>query len=126
MNLAVRDVRHNAARFVLTCVGLSLLLGIVVTMMGIYRGQLDDAVRLARAANPDIWVVEAATWGPFAESSRIPGDTREMIARIHGINNAGSVTYQTVQTTLGDRKLRLYVVGYEPVSYTHLTLPTKA
>jgi putative ABC transport system permease protein len=113
MNLAVRDVRQNAGRFVLTCVGLSLLLGIVVTMMGIYRGQLDDAVRIARTANPDLWVVEADTLGPFAEGSRVPGDTREMIARIHGIATAGSVTYQTVQLVFGGRKLRLFVVGYE-------------
>ena len=30
MNLAYRDIRHNVMRFVLTCFGLSLLLGIVL------------------------------------------------------------------------------------------------
>ena len=78
MNLAYRDIRHNLLRFLLTCIGLSLLLGIVVAMMGIYRGSLDDALRLVRAARPDLWVVKANTNGPFAESSRISGDTREM------------------------------------------------
>ena len=38
MNLAFRDIRHKLLRFVLTCFGLSLLLGIVMTMTGIYRG----------------------------------------------------------------------------------------
>jgi putative ABC transport system permease protein len=113
MNLAIRDVRHNAGRFVLTCIGLGLLLGIVVTMMGIYRGQLDDSLRLARSTNPDIWVVQAETFGPFAEGSRVPGDTREMVARVHGVEAAGSVTYQTVQSVFSDRKLRLFVAGYE-------------
>jgi hypothetical protein len=46
MNLAYRDIRHNLLRFVLTCFGLGLLLGIVITMAGIYRGALDDALRL--------------------------------------------------------------------------------
>jgi putative ABC transport system permease protein len=114
MNLAYRDMRHNAGRFVLTCIGLSLLLGIVITMAGIYRGLIDDALVLARAARPDVWVVEAGTNGPFAESSRIAGDTREMIARQHGIVAAGSVTYQTVQIDIRGQRLRLYVVGYEP------------
>jgi putative ABC transport system permease protein len=113
MNLAIRDARHNAGRFVLTSIGLGLLLGIVVTMMGIYRGQLDDSIRVARAANPDLWVVQAETLGPFAEGSRVPGDTREMVARVHGVEAAGSVTYQTIQAVAGDRKLRLFVVGYE-------------
>ena len=38
MNLAVRDIRHNLGRFLLTCLGLSLLLAIVMSMIGIYRG----------------------------------------------------------------------------------------
>lgn len=113
MNLAYRDIRHNRLRFVLTCFGLGLLLGIVITMTGIYRGALDDALRLVRATAPDLWVVEAATNGPFAESSRISGDTREMVARVYGVERAGAVTYQSVQTEVRGKPLRLFVVGFE-------------
>lgn len=66
-------------RFILTCAGLSLLLGVVLSMIGIYRGLVDDALTLARTPTADIWVVETGTRGPFAESSRIPGDTREAV-----------------------------------------------
>lgn len=113
MNLARRDITHNLPRFALTCVGISLLLGIVITMMGIYRGALDDALRLVRGANPDLWVVEAGTQGPFAEASRIPGDTREMVARVYGVARAGAVTYQAVEAHLSGRPLRIFLVGYE-------------
>jgi len=114
MNLAFRDIRHKLGRFILTCMGLSLLLGVVVAMAGIYRGQTADALALVRSIQADVWVVQADTNGPFAESSRIPGDTREMIARIDGVIAAGSLTLQTVQLTRRDRRLRLQVVGYEP------------
>jgi len=114
MNLAFRDIRHKLGRFVLTCLGLSLLLGVVVTMAGIYRGQTADALALVRSIQADVWVVQADTNGPFAESSRIPGNTREMIARIDGVITAGSVTFQAVQLTRNGRRLRLHVVGYEP------------
>ena len=114
MNLAYRDIRHNLGRFVLTCFGLSLLLGVVLSMIGIYRGLVDDALTLVRTPVVDVWVVESGTRGPFAESSRIPGDTREAIARLQGVSGAGSVTYQSVETLYGSEKLRLYVVGYEP------------
>lgn len=114
MNLAYRDIRHNLGRFLLTCFGLSLLLGVVLSMIGIYRGLVEDALTLVRTPAVDVWVVESGTRGPFAESSRIPGDTREAIARLHGVTAAGSVTYQSVETLLGGKKLRLYVVGYEP------------
>ena len=115
MNLAYRDIRHNLGRFLLTCFGLSLLLGVVLSMIGIYRGLVDDALTLARAPAIDLWVVASGTRGPFAESSRIPGDTREAVARLHGVSAAGAVTYQSVETLHQGNKLRLYVVGYEPV-----------
>jgi len=114
VNLAYRDVRHNLFRFLLTCFGLSLLLCVVLAMIGIYRGIVVDALTIPRIAAADVWVVASNTRGPFAEASRIPGDTREAVARLSGVSEAGSVTYQTVETSLHGRKLRLYVIGHEP------------
>jgi putative ABC transport system permease protein len=114
MNLAFRDIRHKPGRFVMTCLGLSLLLGVVMTMAGIYRGMLADALALPGSIQADLWVVQADTNGPFAESSRIPGNTREMIARIDGIVTAGSVTLQPVQIERDGRRMKLEVVGFEP------------
>ncbi len=114
MNLAWRDIRHNRGRFLLTAFGLSLLLGVVLSMIGIYRGLVEDALALARAPRVDVWVVESGTRGPFAESSRLPGDTREAIARLAGVRSAGAVTYQSAEALYRGAKLRLYVVGFEP------------
>ncbi|MCP8939694.1 ABC transporter permease [Alsobacter sp. SYSU M60028] len=113
MNLAYRDIRHNLFRFLLTGLGLGLLLGVVLAMIGIYRGLVVEALAVARSPAVDLWVVEANTRGPFAEASRIPGDTREAIARIAGVTAAGSVTYQTVETEHMGGKIRLYVIGFE-------------
>lgn len=131
MNLAIRDIRHKLGRFVLTCLGLGLLLGVALAMVGIYRGVVDEALSLARALRADLWVVEAGTRGPFAETSRIPGDIRDAVARLPGVVAAGGVTFQTVEArhagaaggptaTDGDpwrprvgRVLRLQVVGHE-------------
>lgn len=113
MNLAYRDVRHNLFRFVLTCLGLSLLMAVVLSMIGIYNGLVVDALTIARAPAIDLWVVESGTRGPFAEASRIPGNTRESIARLHGVTEAGSITFQTAEAEFAGEKLRLYVVGFE-------------
>jgi putative ABC transport system permease protein len=114
MNLAFRDVRHNLFRFLLTCLGLSLLMAVVLSMIGIYNGLVVDALTIVRAPDADVWVVEARTQGPFAEASRIPGGTRDAIARLHGVEEAGSLTYQTAEATFGGRTHRLYLVGVEP------------
>jgi putative ABC transport system permease protein len=113
MNLALRDIRHNILRFLLTGIGLGGLPGIVVTMAGIYEGALDDALRLPRATGAELWVVQPRTKGPFAEPSRIPRDTRELVRRMPGVAAAGAVTFQTVQTVADGRPLRLFIQGYE-------------
>jgi putative ABC transport system permease protein len=114
MNLAIRDIRHNLVRFILTCIGLALLLGVVLSMIGIYRGLVSEALTLIRSPAVNLWVVEAHTRGPFAEASRIPGDIQEAVARISGVLAAGSVTYQSIDVAHRDRRIRLYLIGYEP------------
>lgn len=113
MNLAYRDVRHNLFRFVLTCLGLSLLMAVVLAMIGIYNGLVADALNIVKAPQVDLWVVESGTQGPFAEASKIPGDTRDSVARLHGVTEAGSISYQTVEAPFEGKTLRLYVIGYE-------------
>ena len=114
MNLAYRDVRHNLFRFMLTCLGLSLLMAVVLAMIGIYNGLVADALNIVKAPQADLWVVEAGTQGPFAEASKIPGSTRDAVARLHGVAEAGSITYQTVEADHAGDTLRLYVIGFEP------------
>ncbi len=113
MNLALRDVRRNKLRFALTALGVGMLLGVVIAMMGIYEGALADALRLPRALDADLWVVQQRTFGPFAEPSRMPRDTRELIRRMPGVAAAGAVTFQTVQARAAGRPVRLFLEGYE-------------
>ncbi|MBH1974614.1 MAG: ABC transporter permease [Rhodobacteraceae bacterium] len=114
MNLAIRDIRHGLFRFVLTCFGLGLLMTVVLAMIGIYNGLVADALAVVKAPAADVWVVEADTQGPFAEASSIPADTREAVARMPGVAEAGAITFQTVEATHVGQTLRLYVIGFEP------------
>ncbi len=114
MNLALKDIRHGLFRFVLTCFGLGLLMTVVLSMIGIYNGLVSDALAVVKAPAADVWVVEAGTKGPFAEGSSIPADTRDAVARMSGVAEAGAVNYQNVEAPHAGRTLRLYVVGYEP------------
>lgn len=113
MNLALKDIRHGLFRFVLTCFGLGLLMTVVLAMIGIYNGLVSEALAVVKAPAADVWVVEAGTKGPFAEASSIPADTRDAVARLPGVAEAGAINYQTVEAPFQGRTLRLYVIGYE-------------
>jgi len=111
VNLALKDIGHNLGRFLLTCIGLSLLLGIVLAMIGIYRGLVLESLGLVRAAGAQVWVVEGDTRGPFAEASRLPGDMRQAVAAQWGVAEAGGVSYQNVEAQHRGRTLRVLVIG---------------
>ena len=53
MNLALHDVEYRLGRFILTAVGLGLLLTTVMAMNGIYAGMVEDALSIVRAPKVD-------------------------------------------------------------------------
>ena len=114
MNLALRDIRHNRGRFLLTGLGLGLLIGVIMAMVGIYRGFVVEATAILNAAKADLWVVQKDTRGPFAESSRVPEDLYRSLAVIPGVQETAPVAYQNVQIQHAGRTVRLYAVGFRP------------
>ncbi|MFB3817739.1 MAG: ABC transporter permease [Candidatus Methylomirabilales bacterium] len=114
MNLAIRDVRYRVGRFVLTALGLGLLLGTVMAMGGIYRGLVEDALSLVRAPGADLWVVQKDTNGPFAETSRLPEDLYRAIRAVPGVREAAPIAFQSLQFRIGPRPFRVQLVGYRP------------
>lgn len=114
INLAVRDVGNHLGRYVLTGVGLGLLIGVTLTMAGVYRGMVDDAKVLLRAAGADIWVVQKNTLGPFAEASSLPDDAYRGVQGLAGVAETGNVAYLTTQVSHNGKDLRVMVAGYTP------------
>jgi putative ABC transport system permease protein len=130
ISLAGRDIVHSWGKFVLTGFGLGLLIGVTLTMAGVYRGMVDDARAAgqqrrrhlggaARHAGTVCGAVEPArqTWAQPARHAR-------RVAR------AANVTYLTMQVQRhwthrwrfrgagsAASDVRAMVVGIEPGSH---------
>ena len=113
MNLAVKDIRHNAGRFVLTSVGIGMLLMIVMGMGGIYRGIIEDATQLVELVDADIWVVQRDTRGPFAELSRVAPSLVHRVAAVPGVESSREFVYHTIQRERLGKPLRIAVLGLD-------------
>ena len=111
MNLAVKDIRHNIGRFLLTGIGIGMLLMMVMGMLGIYRGLIQDATLLIERIGADLWVVQLHTRGPFAEVSRVPRNLVDRVAAVPGVLNAREFVYHTIQREKEGRPLRMGVLG---------------
>lgn len=113
INLASRDILHGWGKFVFTGVGLGLLIGVTLTMAGVYRGMVDDARVLIENAGADLWVVQQDTLGPYAEPSSVHDDVARDLLGIPGIREAGNVTYLTMQVRHQRKEIRVMLVGFE-------------
>ncbi len=118
ISLAGRDILHSWGKFVFTGVGLGLLIGVTLTMAGVYRGLVDDAKALLDNSGADLWVVQQDTLGPYAESSSLYDDTWRGILGMKGVARAANVTYLNMQVRRaggpGQKDVRAMVVGIVP------------
>ena len=114
INLAGRDIVHSWGKFVLTGIGLGLLIGVTLTMAGVYRGMVDDAGALLSNSGADLWVVQQGTQGPYAESSSLRDDVVRSVLGLPGVARAANATYLTMQVRRGSADVRAMVVGFEP------------
>lgn len=114
ISLAGRDILHGWSKYVLTGLGLGLLIGVTLTMAGVYRGMVDDAHALLGNSGADLWVVQKDTQGPYAESSSIKDDVVRSIKGMPGVAAAANVAYFTLQVRHGERDVRAMLVGMAP------------
>ncbi|MDQ1298026.1 MAG: putative transport system permease protein [Campylobacterota bacterium] len=116
INLAWRDISHSLGKFITTALGVGLLIGVVLVMIGIYRGMVHDAMIVPNNIAPDLWVVQKETLGPFAESSRLHEDLKYSLKGFEGVSAVHPLTFQGVQIHKNGKPIRVYALGYESLS----------
>jgi len=113
INLAQRDIVHSLGKFVTTAFGVGMLIGVVLIMIGVYRGMAHDAMIVPNDIAPDLWVVQKDTLGPFAENSRLHEDLKYALRGFTGVQEVYPLTFQSLQILQGIKPIRVYAMGYE-------------
>lgn len=113
INLAVRDIKHSWWRYSLTGAILGLLIAATITMFGMYRGMIADALSLPSSSGADIWVVQKDTLGPYAEASSLYADEERGLAGFPGVAEVANMINFSRQVQWGAVDVRVTIVGYE-------------
>lgn len=113
MDLALKDVRHHLGKFAATIIGVGLLQGIVLTMNGIYRGNIMDGIWLIDHAQVDLWVVERGRGGPFNEQSRIPDQMYRAVSAVPGVEKASPFISYVVEREVAGKSRQFTIIGYD-------------
>lgn len=116
INLAQRDIRHSLGKFITTALGLGMLIGVVLSMIGIYRGMVHDAMIVPNDIGAQLWVVQKDTLGPFAENSRLHEDLKYSLRGFEGVKEVQPLTFQSVQLPSIEKPIRVFAMGYDALS----------
>ena len=116
INLAYKDIKHSLLKFIITAMGVGMLFGIVLIMIGVYRGMIIDAQVLLDDIGADLWIVQENTLGPFAESSRIHEDLKNTLRSNPSVDKTAALAFLNMQVRSPSGVMkRVYSVGYDPL-----------
>ncbi|AHJ14286.1 ABC transporter permease [Sulfurospirillum multivorans] len=117
ISLAQRDIAHSLGKFLTTSAGIGMLLGVVLIMIGVYRGLVDDANVLLKDTQAQLWIAQQDTLGPFAENSRLHEDVKYQIKAFEGIKDVSALTFQNLQLYRNNQPIRVFAMGYDIHSF---------
>jgi putative ABC transport system permease protein len=125
ISLARKDIQYTLGKFLTTAVGVGMLFGIVLIMIGVYRGMIVDANALLEDIQADLWVVQQETQGPFAEPSRLHEDLKDAVQSQQGVAIAEGLTLQNLQIRTARQTFHAQLVGYDPLGRFQLVKPSQ-
>ena len=117
ISLAQRDIAHSLGKFLTTSAGIGMLLGVVLIMIGVYRGLVDDANVLLKDTQAQLWIAQQDTLGPFAENSRLHEVVKYQIKAFEGIKDVSALTFQNLQLYRNNQPIRVFAMGYDIHSF---------
>ncbi|MFH0710845.1 MAG: ABC transporter permease [Pseudomonadota bacterium] len=116
INLAQRDIAHSLGKFIVTALGVGMLIGVVLIMIGVYRGMVHDSMIVPNDIAADLWVVQKDTLGPFAENSRLHEDLKYSLKGFLGVDEVHPITFQSLQIFQAKKPIRVFALGYDVFS----------
>lgn len=113
MNLALKDIEFNFARFLLTVAGIGFLVMASVGMVGLYRGIIADALLVIDRIGADFWVVQGGSSGPFSEGSSIQPSLDGRVEGLAGVEEVRRFLQFSVQFDDDGREARAAITSLD-------------
>ena len=113
MNLALKDIKADWARFLLAVVGVGAILVATMGINGLYRGIVFEALLMINNIGADLWVVQGDRMGPFAETSYVNSSLDLRLEGVPGVRSARRFIQFNKQFMVGNRRTGITIVGLD-------------
>jgi len=111
---AVRTLRSQPIRLVLTVGGIALCVVLMLFLLAVYRGVADGSVEYIRQNRADLWVLQDNATNILRGSSLISADQIYAIARAPGVRTVAPVLFLLSTVRKGDKVGTIFLTGFDP------------
>lgn len=111
--LAYRNLAHERVKFGVGLVSVGLAITLVLVLLGIYSGAIQQAKSLPLSSGADLWIVQDGTRDMFHTVSILPPDMSNEISSIPGVNVVSAAINSPTSVTLGSKEKTVGVIAYD-------------
>ncbi len=113
---SLRILVSQKSRILLTILGMSLCISLMLFLAGIYKGVADGSVEYIRHNNGDIWILQKSSNNILRGTSILPYHLKSKINELPDVESASPVLLLLTTVTKKENFATLFIAGYSKES----------
>jgi putative ABC transport system permease protein len=114
VSIARRNLFSDRTRFAISVGGVAVAILLILTLLGIYRGTVDQSTVFIDNTKADLWVGQAGAHDMFHTFSVLSEDLVDELATVPGVKEIHPLVTRTTSTKIDGRSNNIIVTGYHP------------
>ncbi len=109
-------ITEHKLRYLLTALGISLCVLLMLFLVSIYKGVSYGSVEYVRSGKADLWVLQEHATNILRSTSLLPVSYQEGLSKINGVKSVSPVFFILASIKLKYHDATLYLAGFDPKS----------
>jgi putative ABC transport system permease protein len=111
--IARKNLLHDKAKFIVSVGGVALSTLLVLALLGLYFGIIQQSKDIPLTSGANYWVTERGLTNLFNSASFLPAGMTGRLATIPGVKDVAAVINRTTTVQINGRNATAAVVGYD-------------
>lgn len=111
--VARKNLLHDRAKFVVSVGGVALSTLLIIALLGVYFGIIQQARGIPLTSGAGYWVTERGLTNLFNSASFLPAGKAQELARIKGVKDVAPIINRTLTIKVKGKEATVAVVGYD-------------
>ena len=113
--LFLKDMRYRRARVILTALGITVLISLILLLGGIMNGMRIQARQYIESTGADVWISAEGSGGAFIGFSMVVEEYMAFLNSAHGLtpDSASPLVFAQARPTVRGKSTKAIVVGYK-------------